>query len=135
MSFNLKSIKTLEVFEVEIKDDEGNPTGVFFTLASPNHPIRKQMQLSINRKLIAHANKTGKVELPDPEDAEADKIKNLAQSTLGWRGYVNDEGEDVPFSLQAATDLYKAPEMSWLVDQIDNALVDKALFTKRSAKA
>jgi len=135
MSFNLKSIKTLEVFEVEIKDDEGNATGVFFTLASPNHPIRKQMQLSINRKLIAHANKTGKVELPDPEDAEADKIKNLAQSTLGWRGYVNDEGEDVPFSLQAATDLYKAPEMSWLVDQIDNALVDKALFTKRSAKA
>jgi hypothetical protein len=135
MSFNLKSIKTLEVFEVEIKDDEGNATGVFFTLASPNHPIRKQMQLSINRKLIAHANKTGKVELPDPEDAEADKIKNLAQSTLGWRGYVNDEGEDVPFSLQAATDLYKAPEMSWLVDQIDNALVDKTLFTKRSAKA
>lgn len=135
MSFNLKSIKTLEVFEVEVKDDEGNPTGVFFTLASPNHPIRKQMQLSINRKLIAHANKTGKVELPDPEDAEADKIKNLAQSTLGWRGYVNEEGEEVPFSLQAATDLYKAPEMSWLVDQIDNALVDKTLFTKRSAKA
>jgi hypothetical protein len=135
MSFNLKSIKTLEVFDVEIKDDEGNATGVFFTLAGPNHPIRKQAQLAVNRKLIAHANKTGKVELPDPEDAEADKIKNLAQSTLGWRGYVNEAGEAVQFSLEAVTDLYKAPEMSWLVDQIDNALVDKTLFTKRSAKA
>jgi hypothetical protein len=135
MSFNLRSIKTLETFEVEIKDEEGNPTGVFFTLAGPNHPIRKQAQLAVNRKLIAHANKTGKVELPDPEDAEADKIKNLAQSTLGWRGYVNDEGKEVAFSHQEVTELYKAPEMSWLVDFIDNALVEKANFTKRSAKA
>jgi len=131
MSFNLKKIKSLETFDYSVKDDEGNPTGVTFVLAGPTHPVRKQAQLAINRKLIAHANKTGKVELPDPEDAEADRIKNLANSTLAWNGFVNDDGQDVPFSTDAALELYKDPEMLWLVDQIDTALAEKSNFTKK----
>jgi hypothetical protein len=131
MSFNLKKIKTLETFEVEIKDEEGNGTGVFFTLAGPNHTVRRNAQLALNRKMIAQANKTGKVELPDPEDAEVDRLKNLANATLSWRGYVNDEGQEVPFSTATALALYQDPEMMWLVDQVDTALGAKDRFTKK----
>lgn len=135
MSFNLKKINTLETFEVEIKDDEGSGTGVFFTLAGPNHPVRRKAQLTLNRKMIAQANKTGKVELPDPEVAEVDRMNNLAESTLSWRGYVNDEGEAVPFSTEAAHELYKIPAMMWLVDQVDAAMGAKENYTKKSSKS
>jgi hypothetical protein len=131
MSFNLKKIKTLEAFDVEIKDEEGNGTGVFFTLAGPNHTVRRTAQLALNRKMIAQANKTGKVELPDPEDSEVDRLKNLANATLSWRGYVNDEGQEVPFSTATALALYQDPEMMWLVDQVDTALGAKDRFTKK----
>ena len=133
MSFNLKTIKTLESFEVEIKDEEGNGTGVFFTLAGPNHHVRRTAQLALNRKMIAQANKTGKVELPDPEDAEKDRMKNLASATLAWRGYANDEGQEIQFSPSAALELYQDPEMMWLVDQVDTALGAKERFTKRTS--
>jgi hypothetical protein len=131
MSFNLKKIKTLESFDVEIKDEEGNGTGVFFTLAGPNHTVRRTAQLALNRKMIAQANKTGKVELPDPEDSEVERLKNLANATLSWKGYVNDEGQEVPFSTATALALYQDPEMMWLVDQVDTALGAKDRFTKK----
>ena len=131
MSFNLKKIKTLEAFDVEIKDEEGNGTGVIFTLAGPNHTVRRTAQLALNRKMIAQANKTGKVELPDPEDSEVERLKNLANATLSWSGYVNDEGQEVPFSTATALALYQDPEMMWLVDQVDTALGAKDRFTKK----
>ena len=132
MAFNLKKIKTVETFKVEIKDEQGNPTGVVFTLAGPNHPVRKAVQMALNRKMIAHANKTGKVQLPDPEDAEKDRVKNLVSFTLGWTGYGDDAGLEIPFSQATAQALYADPEMMWLADQVEAALGEKHRFTQRA---
>jgi len=132
MSFNLKKIKTLESFDVEIKDEEGNGTGVFFTLAGPSHTVRRNAQLVQQRKLVTQlmkGNTNGKDY--NPEEAEEDRIKNLANATLSWRGYVNDEGQEVPFSTATALALYQDPEMMWLVDQVDTALGAKDRFTKK----
>lgn len=130
MGFNLKSIKTVQTFDYEVKDEQGNPTGVIFTLAGPNHPIRKAAQMAANRKLIASARKTGRVELPDPEDAEAQRVKDLTAFTLGWRGYADENGE-VAFTPEAAAALYGDPELLWLSNQIDAALGEQDRFTKR----
>ena len=130
MGFNLKSIKTVQTFDYEVKDEQGNPTGVVFTLAGPNHPIRKAAQMAANRKLIASARKTGRVELPDPEDAEAQRVKDLTAFTLGWRGYADENGE-VAFTPEAAAALYGDPELLWLSNQIDAALGEQDRFTKR----
>lgn len=130
MGFNLKSIKTVQTFDYEVKDEQGNPTGVIFTLAGPNHPIRKAAQMAANRKLIASARKTGRVELPDPEDAEAQRVKDLTAFTLGWRGYADENGE-VAFTPEAASALYGDPELLWLSNQIDTALGEQDRFTKR----
>lgn len=133
--FNLKSIKQVFTAEVQIKDPNGEPLGVTFELAGPEHPERKRITFAQSRKFMKAYAKTGRAEMPEPEDAEAQKKDNLAAFTLGWKGLVDDKGVDIAFSKQAALDLYRDPEMAWLVDQLDSALGDKELFITRSAKA
>ena len=131
--FNLKSIQQLLSADVPIKDPDGNPTGVVFTMAGPEHPDRKRITFAEARRQIASYRKTNRVDVLDPEDAEATKHENLAAYTLGWSGFVDDSGAEVVFSKQAALDLYKDQKMAWLVDQIEAALGEKDLFIKRSA--
>ena len=133
--FNLKSIKQVFTAEVQIKDPNGEPLGVTFELAGPEHPERKRITFAQSRKFMKSYSKTGRAEMPEPEDAEAQKKENLAAFTLGWKGLVDENGAPVHFSKQAALDLYRDPEMAWLVDQLDAALGDKELFITRSAKA
>ncbi|MEI6117218.1 MAG: hypothetical protein WCP99_21970, partial [Burkholderiales bacterium] len=104
--FNLKSIVQVQSADVSIKDIDGNATGVVFTMAGPEHPDRKRIAFAEARKSIARYRKSGRVELADPEDAEATRHENLAAYTLGWSGFVDDGGVSVPFSKLAALDLY-----------------------------
>ena len=131
MGFNLRSIKTVDEFDLPIKDQDGNPTGVVFHLAGPTHPVRKAQEQARARKLINEANKHGKVRLPDPADVESSRPKDLAAMTLGWSGYDGDDGQPVPFSAATAEALYADPEMKWLADQVDEGLGNAALHTKR----
>jgi hypothetical protein len=133
MSFNLRSIKSVDSFEAPIKDQDGNPTGVVFILAGPTHPVRKAVNQAAQRKVLANHRRTGKFELPDPEETEKERVTNLTKFTLGWSGYTNDQGQVVPFSYAEASALYADPEMTWLTDQVDEALNNKALFTKSAS--
>jgi hypothetical protein len=129
MGFDLRSIKTVDQFDLPIKDQDGNPTGVVFRLAGPTHPVRKAMDQAKSRKLINEANKHGKFKIPDPADAEALRPKDLATMTLGWSGYEVD-GAPVPHSTEAAEALYADPAMKWLADQVDEGLGNAQLYTK-----
>ena len=132
--FNLKSIKQVFSAKVVIKDPNGEPTGVVFEMAGPEHPDRKRIYFKQSRKIAKSISKTGRYELPEPEDNEIQKRQDLAAYTLGWTGMADEEGKPIQFSKQAALDLYNDPEMVWLVDQLETALVDKELFITRSAK-
>jgi hypothetical protein len=133
--FNLKSIRQVASAKVQIKDPNGEPTGVVFEMAGPEHPDRKRITYAQSRKFLKSFNKTGRAEMPEPEDAEAQKKENLAAYTLGWSGLVDESDKPVAFSKQAALEMYNDPEMAWLVDQLETALGDKELFITRSAKA
>jgi hypothetical protein len=128
--FNLRSIKTTASFSLPIKDADGNNTGVFFELAAPTHPARKAIDMASRRRMIRASNKTGRLAIPDPEESEADRPKHLAACTLGWSGYIDESGQPVPFSTQAALSLYEDPEMQWLADQVEDGLGNKQLYTK-----
>jgi hypothetical protein len=132
MSFDLRSIKSVDTFEAPIKDQDGNPTGVVFVLAGPTHPVRKAVNQAAQRKVLANHRRTGKFEMPDPEETEKERVTNLTKFTLGWSGYVNESGP-VPFSEAEARSLYVDPEMTWLTDQVDEALSNKVLFTKTAS--
>ena len=133
--FNLKSIRQVASAKIQVKDPAtGDPTGVIFEMAGPEHPDRKRITFAQSRKFLRSYAKTGRAEMPEPEDAESQKKENLAAFTLGWTGLIDDAGAPVVFSKAAALELYNNPEMGWLVDQIDSALGEKELFITRSAK-
>lgn len=131
---NLRNIKSVMSASVEIKDENGAPTGVFFELAGPTHPKRKSITLANQRRLQNQLQKTGKVTLDDPAEQEMQSRDNLVAFTLGWTGFTDDKGNEVPFSKDAARELYDDPEekYSWLVDQLNTALNEKERFMQRS---
>ena len=133
--FNLKSIRQVASAKIQVKDPStGDPTGFIFEMAGPEHPDRKRITFAQSRKFLRSYAKTGRAEMPEPEDAESQKKENLAAFTLGWTGLIDDAGAPVVFSKAAALELYNNPEMGWLVDQLDSALGEKELFITRSAK-
>jgi len=133
--FNLKSIRQVASAKIQVKDPAtGDPTGVIFEMAGPEHPDRKRITFAQSRKFLRSYAKTGRAEMPEPEDAESQKKENLAAFTLGWTGLIDDAGAPVVFSKAVALELYNNPEMGWLVDQLDSALGEKELFITRSAK-
>lgn len=134
--FNLKSIRQVASAKIQVKDPAtGDPTGVIFEMAGPEHPDRKRITFAQSRKFLRAYSKTGRAEMPEPEDAESQKKENLAAFTLGWTGIIDNAGAPVVFSKQAALEMYNDPEMAWLVDQLDSALGEKELFITRLAKA
>lgn len=130
--FNLRNIQTVETYQLAIKDPDGNPTGVVFTLASPSHPVRKALEMAVQRKIVMSAGRMGKVVLPDPEETSANRPKDLARLTLGWSGFADENGP-VPFSQEAAEALYADPGMLWLADQVDAGLGNRQLYTRSAS--
>lgn len=130
---NLRIIKSVLSAKVEIKDENGAPTGVFFEIAGPTHPKRKSILLANQRRLQHQLQKTGKVTLDDPAEQELQARDNLVSFTLGWSGFTDDKGKEVPFSAEAARELYENDEYSWLVDQLNAALNEKERFMQRCA--
>lgn len=125
---DLDTIKSVDNAEVPILHPvTGEKTGAFVTLASPDHPARKQAIAAASRRLR---------EAGDKQDADLlDELTeaSIAASVLGWRG-IRMEGVDMEHSPQAALDLLKRPEMKWLRDQIGEQLARKANFIETSAQ-
>lgn len=129
---DISTINELAEADVEIKHPvTGAPTGAMVTLAGPEHPKRKQLIFTRTRRLRAKFQKSGKVQLDDPEDEEADGVSYLAACTLGWIG-IAEGGREIPFSTQAAADLYA--RVSWLKAQVAAALEERENFIAASAQ-
>lgn len=136
MGYNLKTVRDAASADVEIKDPEtGAPTGVLFTLAGPEHPKRKSIELTRQRRLRAALQKTGKLELDDPAEDEQTNIDTITASVLGWSGYEDDAGVPVPFNAANVGEIVADPDHGWLRVQLLAALGERERFIKRSAPA
>jgi hypothetical protein len=129
----LRSLKSVPSAEVELKDETGAPTGVFFMLAGPIHEKRKQITMVQARKAQARFRKSGKIELDDPEEQQIEAREQLAAFTLGWRVDEKSTFSFEPYSPQAAAALYADDEMAWVFDQVRAAVNETERFMKRSA--
>lgn len=128
--FDFTAFEDVESAEVRIKDPtSGAPTPMVVTLAGPEHPDRKRLLFAKQRRMRSQLSKTGKVQLNDPEEDEAEELDQLVACTLGWRG------APVAYSRDAARQLYTDPRRRWLRDQVQAALQERELFTRRSASA
>lgn len=119
--------------DLRVRDPEtGAPTDTTITLAGPEHPQRRRITFDRQRRMRAQIQKTGKLQLADPEDDELDETEMLAACTLGWSGLVSN-GQPLPFSAEAARALYADAKRRWLRAQVKVALDERELFIKRSA--
>lgn len=131
--FDLDSVADTFTAEYEIQHPvTGNGTGAFLTLAGPEHPERKRIQLSLIRRARAEAMRH-KPKPTDPEDDIAESRESLVKATLGWRG-IRKAGQEVPFSPQAVAELYADPTKQWLVSQVIVAINDRELFIQALAR-
>lgn len=132
-NFDISGFEDVQSAELAIKDpNTGAPTPLVLTLAGPEHPARKRDDFARARRMRQDLMKTGKVQLADPEEEEADATDKIADYTLGWRGLVIN-GQAVEYSRAAAVALYSDPKCRWLRDQVKAALDERERFIKRSA--
>lgn len=134
-SLGIEAIEDLAEAEFELLQpitEQG--TGLFLTLAGPEHPDRKKISMSIQRAARAALAKkmaaTGRAEpdFKDPEEDAAEQLENLIRATLGWRR--KDGKPCTPFSQQAVRDLYSNPKYQWVTRQVMRRMYDLELFIK-----
>lgn len=129
---DIKTITEAQSAEIEIRHPITKALlGASVTLAGPEHPKRKSIRFSLQRRVRAQLAKN-RTPVRDPEEDDAENIKLLAECTLGWKG-IADDGVEIPFSMEAAAELYGRPEMGWLRDQLVTALDDRENFIAGSA--
>jgi hypothetical protein len=109
------------------------PTSSTITLASKDHPARKQIDMTRTRKLRSAFNATGKMPVSDPVDDQEDETEYLVASTLGWN--ITQGGQPLPFSQEAARRLYTDATKQWLRAQVLAGINKTELFINSSAKA
>ncbi len=71
-----------------------------------------------------------------PEELEAEAVELLAALTTEWL-LVDFEGKiiDVPFNAENARELYAAPSLSWIREQVDEFAGDRGNFPQASSKS
>jgi hypothetical protein len=128
--FDFTAFEDTTTADVRIKNPAtGAPTPMVVTLAGPEHPDRKRISFAKQRRMRAGLAKTGKLQVGDPEEDEAEELDMLIACTLGW------QGAPVAYSPKAARELYSDPKRRWLRDQVQTALQERELFTRASGPA
>lgn len=134
-TFDLDDAAQTTEGELELKHPvTGAPLGVFFTLAGPEHDVRKQRLFALMRRRRAEFEKQGKLLTTDPADDAADEVALIAACTLGWRNLVVG-GAPLAWSAGACAALYADPKRAWVRDQVKAALDQRELFIAGSASA
>ena len=131
--FDLATVEDVETAEVQLKRN-GQPLPIFVTLAGPEHPKRKRFAFEKQRKIRKQLAKTGKMELGDPAEDEAEENDLLADCVLGWRGVVFN-GEALPCNKDNLYRLLNDKKRAWFRKAIREAFEDAEAFTRVSVGA
>lgn len=137
MSFDLSTLDTTSACdkgaEIELHHPVSNvPLGMFITLiGKDSKEFRDYTRDKTNTRLRkdAMAQKRGKdPEIRTVEAIEAENIELLVLCTKGWRGFIDDDGNEVPFNVQNAIFMYK--NFPDIYDSVNSAVGDLDNFLK-----
>ena len=137
MSFKLSRHDTISACdnpaEIEIVDPKTKvPTGEFISLiGKDSKEFRDYTRDKTNTRLRkdAMAQKRGKdPEIRTVEGIEAENIELLVTCTKGWRGFIDDDGNEIPFNVQNAIFMYK--NFPDIYDSVNSAIGDLDNFMK-----
>lgn len=137
---DINSIIEQDSTEYELKNpktEEG--TGIFITLAGPEHEKRRAAAFAAQRrtrKQLAKVKGEGvwrALAESDPEEEEEQLTDSLVVCTLSWRNLELD-GQPYEFSAENARKLYTDPRLAWVRRQVRAALDDANIFITSSAQ-
>lgn len=108
-----------------IRDAEG--TEAWIDVHSSDSPVARSHTKEMQRRRLNMGQRAPKM---TPEELEANAVDLLAALTAGWNLLSMDGAAlDVPFSEANARELYSAPTLQWVRDQVDDFAADRANFT------
>ena len=108
-----------------LKDGDGKDA--FIDLFSSDSDVARDHARAVARKRLA-ARGRGKLTV---EEIEADTVESLVVLTAAWH-LVDLTGKviGVPCTPENARDLYAAPALAWVRDQVDEFAADRGNFSK-----
>lgn len=109
----------------------GVPLGARVTLASPDHPARRQARLDIARAQRGRDDVDGDAALELVDEAA---VEFLARIVFAWEG-IKVDGEQLAYSAAAVRELLRPEPMRWLVNQLLNESARTENFIETSAPA
>lgn len=109
----------------------GDLLGARVTLASPDHPARRQARLDIARADRGRDDLDGDTALELVDEAA---VEFLARIVFGWEG-IKVDGEPLEYSAAAVRELLRPEPMRWLVNQLLNEAARAENFIETSAPA
>lgn len=107
----------------------GELLGARVTLASPDHPARRQARLDIARAQRGRDDVEGDAALELVDEAA---VEFLARIVLGWEG-IRVDGAPLEYSAAAVRELLRPEPMRWLVNQLLNESARTENFIETSA--
>ena len=132
-TLDIDSFEDVLISTVVLKNPAtGAPTPASIDVLGPEHPARKKLLLDRIRKNRNQFQRTGKVEVSDPEDDIADETEILVACTVGWTG-LTQSGQPLAYSADAARALYTDPKRHWLRGQIKKSLDEVERFIASSS--
>ena len=115
---------------IEIKHPATDePVGLLLTLLPDSHPqVRAASRKATNERLLNRGKVTA-------EKMESGRIDMLVASVGGWewKGDLHFHGKKPPFDETNLRQVFK--ELSWVADQADSALGDRAAFFRSTDEA
>lgn len=133
------AVKSFDAGSLEVADDASaefevydprakGGTGIFITVLSKDSEKAKTITRSqLNRRFKVMGRSRAGVSLT-AEELESESMDLLVACTLSWRG-MKWNGEDLACSAQNARDIYTRSPI--IRDQVDEAINDRSLFTRR----
>jgi hypothetical protein len=106
-----------------LRDKDGNPAYVrVVSLDSPE--VQAVQKAAINKRL----NTRGRGKMT-ADELEAERAETLVAATKGWYLVTLDGDKlDVPFSQAVARNVYTDARFSWIREQVNEAVEDRATF-------
>lgn len=101
--------------------------GETITLLGRDAKVYRDHVAKRERALLDHVNNTRKAPKLSHDQIKQQAVEDLVVLTTGWN-LTNVDGEPLPFSKDAARDIYMAPEMAWLREQVEEFVGDRANF-------
>jgi hypothetical protein len=107
---------------------DGTDTGFTIRILGKDSDVYRKVEASQRERAVRSANITGSFKVT-PEQIEQNSLDLLVACTVGWEGLEDESGNKIPFTPEAAYDLYQ--QSPYVREIVDKSITDRSLFAGR----